>query len=170
MVLRGETATTPPRFPSVWASRQYPRVVGSGFLAALIGLVALGFIESLGRFYPARDAWWRLRRLHGRRAVRATRERFESAAASGAPRLLAAVLLALVVVWVTVVRGVLDKSWYAVGVDVLPYVVASAALLRTPSILRAIASRMKEYERQAGEDPDRPLADGEDEGPAALAL
>jgi hypothetical protein len=144
--------------------------MGTGFLAALIGLVALGFVESLGRFYPARDAWWRLRRLHGRRAVRAARERFEAAAAGGTARLLAAVLLTLVTLWVTVVRGILDKSWYAVGIDVLPYVIASAALLRTPSILRAIASRMREYERQAGEDPDRPPADGDDEGPAELAL
>ena len=145
--------------------------MGSGILAALVGLVALGFIESLGRFYPARDAWWRLRRLHGRRAVRATRERFEAAAASGTARLLAAALLALVVVWVTVVRGILDKSWYEVTIDVLPYVVASAALLRTPFILRGIARRMREYERQAGEDPDQPLdGDGENGGPAELAL
>jgi hypothetical protein len=145
--------------------------VGSGILAALVGLVALGFIESLGRFYPAREAWWRLRRLHGRRAVRATRERFELAAASGTARILAAALLALVVLWVTVVRGILDKSWYEVTIDVLPYVVVSAALLRTPFILRAIARRMREYERQAGEDPDQPLdSGGEDEGPAELAL
>lgn len=145
--------------------------MGSGILAALVGLVALGFIESLGRFYPARDAWWRLRRLHGRRAVRATRERFEAAAASGTARLLAAVLLALVVVWVTVVRGILDKSWYEVTIDVLPYIVASAALLRTPFILRGIARRMREYERQAGEDPDQPLdGGGENGGPAELAL
>ncbi len=145
--------------------------MGSGILAALVGLVALGFIESLGRFYPARDAWWRLRRLHGRRAVRATRERFETAAASGTARLLAAALLALVVVWVTVVRGILDKNWYQVTTDVLPYLVVSAALLRTPFILRAIARRMREYERQAGEDPDQPLdKDGDGGGTAELAL
>ncbi len=153
------------------SQKRYARGVGSGILAALVGLVALGFIESLGRFYPARDAWWRLRRLHGRRAVRATRERFEAAAASGTARLLAAALLALVVVWVTVVRGILDKSWFEVTTDVLPYLVVSAALLRTPFILRAIARRMREYERQAGEDPDQPLdKDGDGGGTAELAL
>lgn len=103
--------------------------------------------------------------------MRATRERFEAAAASGTARLLAGALLALVVLWVTVVRGILDKSWYEVSIDVLPYLVASAALLRTPFILRAIARRMREYERQAGEDPDQPLdTDGENGGPAELAL
>lgn len=103
--------------------------------------------------------------------MRATRERFETAAASGTARLLAAALLALVVVWVTVVRGILDKSWFEVTTDVLPYLVVSAALLRTPFILRAIARRMREYERQAGEDPDQPLdGGGENGGPAALAL
>lgn len=103
--------------------------------------------------------------------MRATRERFEAAAASGTARLLAAALLVLVVVWVTVVRGILDKSWYEVTVDVLPYVVVSAALLRTPFILRAIARRMREYERQAGEDPDQPLdKDGNGGGTAELAL
>jgi hypothetical protein len=142
--------------------------MASGVIASLVAVVALGFIEGLGRFYPARRAWWRLRRTHGRRAVRAMRERFEAAAARRTPRWLALLLLGLVVGWVAS-ASLLDKRWHEVVMDVLPYVIVLAALLRTPGIMRSIAERMKDYEREAGEDPDAKLEDGEG-GPTALAL
>jgi hypothetical protein len=142
--------------------------VGSAVVASLIAALALGFFEGLGRFYPARDAWWRLRRARGRHNLRAMRERFEATAERGVPRRLALVLLALVVAWVAG-ASLLDKRWYEVVFDVLPYVIVMAALLRTPRVLRSIAERMKGYERQAGEDPDAELEE-DDEGPSEIAL
>src|SRR5918992_948760 len=112
----------------------------SGAIAALIGVLVLGFVEGLRRFYPARRTWLRMRRVRGRLSVRLLRERYERAAAHRAPRQLAMVL------------------------DVLPYVFVGVALVRTPGALRAIGERMKEYEREQGEDPDKDLFD---EGPGA---
>jgi hypothetical protein len=135
----------------------------SGTIAALIGVLVLGFVEGLRRFYPARRTWLRMRRMHGRLAVRLLRERYERAAAHRAPRLLAMVLAVLVIAWV-VGASWLDKRWYEVVLDVLPYVFVGLALVRTPGALGAIGGRMKEYEREQGEDPDKDLFD---EGPGA---
>jgi hypothetical protein len=140
-------------------------------IAALIAVLALGVVEGLRRFYPARETWRRLRSRHGRRAVRAMRERFEAAAARRTPRVLAFILLLLVVGWVAA-SSLLDKYWYEVALDALPYAFVSIALLRTPGALRAIAARMREFERSVGEDPDKDYddLDGGDGGPTAVAL
>ncbi len=139
----------------------------SGFLAALVAVLALGFVEGVGRFYPSWRTWARLRRTNGYQPVRAMRERFERAAQKRAGRWVAFGLLALVIVWVAA-ASVLDKRWNEVLLDVLPYVFVVVALLRTPGVLGKVAERMKEYEREAGDDPDSP-GDG-DGGPAAIAL
>jgi hypothetical protein len=144
----------------------------SGALASIIAAMALGVAEGMGRFYPAHDTWWRLRRRHGRRAVRAMRERFEAVADRKLPRLLALVLLGLVIGWVAS-ASLLDKRAWEVALDVFPYVLVGVALLRVPSIMRKVGGRMREFERQAGEDPDRPLDDqtGDgDGGPSTIAL
>ena len=138
--------------------------MASGVIAALIAVLALGYVEGMRRFYPAHRTWIRLRSRHGRRAVRAMRERFEAAAERRTPRLLAALLLALVIVWVGV-SPLLDKYWYEVALDAVPYAFVSIALLRIPGALRVVANRMRDYERDAGEDPD-----ASDDGPTALAL
>lgn len=142
--------------------------MASGLIAALIAVLALGLVEGLNRFYPARRTWVRLRSMHGRRAVRAMRERFEAAAARRMPQLLALVMFALVIVWVGVASPLLDKYWYETALDALPYAFVAVALLRVPAMLRAIAERMKEYERDAGEDPEGPVPP--DGGPGAVAL
>jgi hypothetical protein len=148
----------------------YPRRVASGVLAGLIAVLALGFVEGMRRFYPARQTWLRIRSRHGRRAARAMRERFEAAADRRSPRVLALVLVALVGLWIAA-SSLLDKYWYEVAVDALPYAFVSIALLRVPSTLRTIAERMREYERSIGEDPDRDLDDDQDGGgPAEIAL
>ncbi|MGH2788156.1 MAG: hypothetical protein ACRDJV_09630 [Actinomycetota bacterium] len=136
-------------------------------VAALTAVLALGFVEGMRRFYPARATWARLRSRHGRRAVRAMRERFETAAASRLPRVLAIVLLALVAIWMAA-APVLDKRWYEVALDSLPYAFVSVALLRTRGTLRVIAQRMRDYERDAGEDPDEDLDFGD--GTDVIAL
>lgn len=137
----------------------------SALIASFAAVVALGFLESLGRFYPARKTWWRLRRTRGRSAVVLMRARCERAADPHLARLLASLLIALVVVWIGV-ASLLDKRWHEVVFDVTPYVIVSIALLRTPRMLRLVADRMKEYEKDAGEDPDEELGDG----PEVLAL
>lgn len=140
----------------------------SALVAALLAALMLCFVEAMGRFYPSRRTWIRLRSRNGRRAVRAMRLRFEVAAANRTPRRLAEVLLVLVVLW-SALSGLLDKFWYEVAADVLPYLFVAAALLRFPAVLRSCAERMKGYERDAGEDPDRDL-DEPGGGPAAIAL
>ena len=94
------------------------------------------------------------------------RERFEQASLRRAPRGLVEGLLGLVIVWVAL-AGWLNKEWYEVVLDALPYVFVLLALWRTPGALFAVAERMKTYEREAGEDPD---AEAEEDGPTALAL
>jgi hypothetical protein len=136
-------------------------------VAALIAVLALGFVEGMRRFYPARTTWARLRSRHGRRAVRAMRERLEAAATSRAPRLMAAALLVLVAAWIAA-APLLDKRWYEVALDSLPYAFVSLAFLRVPSTLRVIANRMRDYERDAGEDPDEDLDSGD--GTDVIAL
>jgi hypothetical protein len=141
--------------------------MASGAIAALIAGLALAFVEGIRRFYPARQTWMRIRSRHGRRAARAMRERLEAAAARRTPRILALLLLALVGTWIAS-ASLLDKRWYEVVADVFPYAFVSIALLRVPPALRAVANRMRNYEKDHGEDPDRPFED--DEGPTALAL
>ena len=136
-------------------------------VAALLAVLVLGFVEGLGRFYPALKTWRRLRRARGRSATRAMRERFEAAARRRTPRVLSSVLLGLVIVWVAA-ASLLDKRWHEVVLDVLPYAIVGAALLRTPKAMSSISERMKEYERQAGEDPDAQPEDGA--GPTEIAL
>src|SRR5688500_231967 len=127
----------------------------SGFLAGLIAVLVLGFEEGMRRFYPSKPTWLRLRSRNGRRAVRAMRERLEHTAENRITRLLATALLVLVVVWVAS-ASLLDKRWHEVVLDVLPYALVGIALVRTPSGLRKVADRMREYERDLGEDPDVP--------------
>lgn len=142
----------------------------SGVVASLIAVLALAFAEGMGRFYPARTTWWRLRRMHGRRAVRAMRERFEGFAESRLFRILAVTLLGFVIGWIAS-ASLLDKRWHEVVLDVLPSAFVGVALLRVPAILRSMATRMRTYEREAGEDPDKELPGLEDDGgPTALAL
>lgn len=138
----------------------------SAVIAALIATLMLGFVEGMGRFYPARRTWVRLRSRHGRRAIRAMRERLESAAEHKTGRTPALVLLGLVFVWVAS-AGLLDKRWYEVLLDVTPYLLIVVAFLRVPRVLGKIGERMREYERDLGEDPDRDFEDG---GPTAVAL
>lgn len=143
----------------------------SAIIASFAAVVALGFLEGLGRFYPARKTWWRLRRTRGRSAVVLMRARCERAADPGLARRLASLLFALVIVWIGV-ASLLDKRWHEVLWDVTPYLIVCVALLRTPRILDSVAERMKEYERDAGEDPDEPGAggDGREGGPEVVAL
>lgn len=140
----------------------------TAIIASFAAVAALGFLEGVGRFYPARKTWWRLRRTRGRSAVVLMRARCERAADPRLARRLASLMVSLVVVWVGV-ASLLDKRWHEVLWDVTPYVIVSIALLRTPRVLRSVAERMKEYEKDAGEDPDEPLSGGEG-GPEAVAL
>ena len=141
--------------------------MASGVIAALVATLAVGFVEGLGRFYPSKQTWWKLRRARGRDAVRAMRERFEHAAARKTSRRIVAFLLVLVIAWVAA-ASLLDKRWYEVVLDVFPYALVGFALLRMPSALQAIADRMKDYEREVGEDPDAPLEEGS--GPSEIVL
>jgi hypothetical protein len=140
--------------------------MGTSFVAALMALAALGFLELFGRIYPARALWWRLRRSGGRETVRRMRERYEGAAARRTPLLLALVVLLLIATWAAT-SSLLDKRWYEVVTDLLPAAIVIVALLRTRPALRLVAERMKGYEREAGDEPDAPLEGG---GPPALAL
>lgn len=143
--------------------------MGSGVVASFIAVLALSFAEGLGRFYPARNTWLRLRSQHGRRAVRAMRERFEAVGRSRAPRFVAVLLLGLVLGWVSS-KSLLDRSWLEITTDVLPYVFICIVMLRIPSIVGRIVERMKDHERSVGEDPDLPLVDQDGDGPSAIAL
>lgn len=141
----------------------------SGIVAALVAVLVYGIVEGMGNFYPARQAWWRLRRIRGRYAVRRMRERIEEASRKNPARRLALILLALVAVWVAS-ASLLDKRWYEVVADAAPSLIITLALLRISAVLDAIAERMKGYERDAGEDPDKPLDEPGDGGPQVLAL
>jgi hypothetical protein len=142
--------------------------MASGVIASLAATLVLGFVEGMARFYPARRAWLRMRRINGRRAMRRFRERIESAAESRASRILAGALLALVVGWIAA-SGLLDKRWYEVLLDVLPYGLVSAALLRMRPAMRRVAERMRDYEEDHGDRPDEDTDEGQG-GPAELAL
>ena len=141
----------------------------TGLVAALVAVLALGFVEGWRRFYPSRQTWRRLRRTRGRLAVRLMRERFERGAAQGSPKVLAEVLGGLVIVLIAI-ASLLDKRWYEVVTDLIPYVFVGIALFRVPGAMHEIAERMREYEREVGEDPDEDWRDNGDGGPTALAL
>ncbi len=94
--------------------------------------------------------------------------RFEDLADSGIAPKISIVLLALVAVWIAAAPA-LDKYWYEVAVDALPYPFIAIALLRAPGSLRKIAERIRTYERDIGEDPERDLGD-DGPGPTELAL
>jgi hypothetical protein len=132
-----------------------------------IGIAALtwAFVEGLGRTYPSKAAWLRIRSRHGRRVARAMRERFEAGAARGTPRWLTIALAGLVIGWIAS-ASLLDKRWWEVVLDVLPYVLVGVAFHRLPPNMRKIAARMKDYERDFDEDLDDP-GDG---GAAVIAL
>jgi hypothetical protein len=139
----------------------------SAGIAALIAVLALGFIEGLRRFYPSRETWRRLRRRRGSRAIRSMRQRFEHAGLRRVPGRLVEFLIGLVIIWVAL-AGWLNKEWYEVALDALPYIFVLIAVLRTPGTMFAVGERMKTYEKEAGEDPD---AEPEDEaGPPAMVL
>ena len=123
----------------------------SGFIAALVATLTLGFVECLGRFYPSRATWRRLRRVNGRLAMIKMRERFQASASKRTARVMAAVLLLLLAAWVAA-ASLLDKRWYEVVLDVTPYLIVVAALLRIPAAMSAVAERMRGYEREAGDD------------------
>ncbi|HWL65098.1 MAG TPA: hypothetical protein VNP73_03905 [Actinomycetota bacterium] len=142
--------------------------MASGIVAALIAVLTLGFEEGMRRFYPSKATWLGLRSKHGRRAVRAMRERMDHAAENRLTRALATLLVGLVIIWVAS-ASLLDKRWQEVVLDVLPTALVGIAMMRTSSTLRRIAERMKDYERDLGEDPDRDYGTG-DGGPAAIAL
>lgn len=144
----------------------------TGIVAIVVALLSWSFVEGFGRFYPSRQTWRKLRRVRGRRAVRRMRERFEEAADRKTGRTLVIVMLALIAVWVAS-ASLLDKRWYEVVADVAPSSIVALGLLRLPSALREVAERMKGHERDAGEDPDKPLDDdleGGDGGPQAVVL
>lgn len=144
--------------------------MASSILAMALAVGTWVFVEAWGRFYPAKETWLRLRRARGRSAVRRMRERIEQTSRMRSPRALVALLLAAVVAWVAA-AGALDKFWYEVLADAAPSLIVIIALLRIPPALKAIAERMKDYEREMGEDPDQPLNDDLDPPPAnELAL
>lgn len=141
----------------------------TALIATLVAVLVMAFVDAIRRFYPSRQTWRRMRSTRGRLAVRLMRERFEAGAEQGAFRVVAEILAGLVVVWIALASW-LDKRWYEVVTDVLPYVFVGIALFRLPGALHAVAERMKEYERSVGEDPDEDWRDGGEDGPTALAL
>jgi hypothetical protein len=142
--------------------------MNSGVVAILGAWFAWVFVEGLGSFYPSKAAWLRIRSRHGRRAARAMRERFEAGAERGTPRWLTIALCVLVGGWIAS-ASLLDKRWWEVVLDVLPYVLVGIAFLRLPAVMHRVAERMKKYERDLGEDPDSDLDEG-DGGAAVIAL
>lgn len=138
----------------------------SAIIASLVATLALGYVEGMGRFYPARQTWLRLRSRHGRRAVKAMRERMAKTAEARAPRVVATVLFGLCLGWIAS-ASLLDKRWYEVVFDVIPYVIVGAAVLRIPPNLRKIAARMKRLEEELGRDDFKDEGDG---GAAVVAL
>ena len=139
----------------------------TGIIAIGTAFLSWAFVEGIGSFYPSKAAWLRIRSRHGRRVTRAMRERFELGAERGTPRWLTILLAGLVAGWVAS-ASLLDKRWWEVVLDVLPYALVGAAFLRTPTIMRKVAERMKAFERDLGEDPDSDL--NGDGGATAIAL
>ena len=122
-------------------------------VAVFLAVLAWALLELFALIYPSRETWARLRREQGRRAVLALRQRIEAAAASRMTRAVAAALAVLVVAWIAS-ASLLDKRWWEVVLDVLPYGFIGGALLRAPAALAAVARRMRGYEQSSGEDFD----------------
>jgi hypothetical protein len=139
----------------------------TGLIAIAVATFVLGFVEAFGRIYPSKATWLRIRSRHGRRAARKMRERFEMGALRGTPRWLTILMAVLVGGWIAS-APLLDKRWWEVVLDVLPYALVAGAFLRLPAVMQMIADRMRRYERDIGEDPDSDL-DG-DGGAAVIAL
>ena len=137
----------------------------TGIVAICMAALVWAFVEGLGRFYPSKAAWLRIRSRHGRRVARSMRERFETGADRGTPGWLTTLLAVLVVAWIAS-ASLLDKRWWEVVMDVAPYVFVGAAFLRFPKVMRKIAERMKDYEKDFP-DPDDERGDG---GATAIAL
>jgi hypothetical protein len=97
------------------------------------------------------------------------RVRIEAVADRRTPRSLVVVLVVLVVGWVAS-ASLLDKRWWEVVLDVLPYVFVGIAFLRIPAVLRKVADRMRGYERDVGEDPDKDIDDDDGGVVAEIAL
>ncbi|MDQ3986907.1 MAG: hypothetical protein M3280_10490 [Actinomycetota bacterium] len=123
----------------------------SSLIATLAAALSLGFVEAFGRFYPARATWMRLRRARGWLAMRRMRERIEAGAGRRTSRILAGVLVVLVATWIAV-ASLLDKRWWEVALDLVPYAIVGVALLRVGPALRAVAKRMRDYEHEFGDD------------------
>lgn len=140
----------------------------TGIVAIGTAFLAWAFVEGLGSFYPSKAAWLRIRSRHGRRVSRAMRERCEAWADRGTPRWMTTVLIVLVGGWIAS-ASLLDKRWWEVVLDVLPYVLVGIAFLRIPPVMQKVAERMRKYEKDFGEDPDSDLDDGEG-GVAVIAL
>jgi hypothetical protein len=140
----------------------------SASVAILLASLVWSFVEGMGNFYPSKPAWLRIRSRHGRRAARAMRKRFEAGAEHGTPRWLTTALFVLAGAWIAS-ASLLDKRWWEVALDVLPYLLVGIAFLRLPAIMHKIAERMRAYERDVGEDPDTDYTDG-DGGAAVIAL
>ncbi len=94
------------------------------------------------------------------------RVRIEGAASQRSPRVLAIVLGVLMAAWIAS-ASLMDKRWYEVVWDVMPYAFVGAALMRAPVIFRKIAARMKRYEDEYGGLPEADEGDG---GATAVAL
>jgi hypothetical protein len=137
----------------------------SAVIASAVAVIVVVFVEGFARYYPARPTWQRLKRTRGRQAVRAMRERFE-AAGERRQRWLRTILLALVILWAAG-ASLLDKRWWEVALDIVPYVIVYVALARTPRALKRVGARMKAYEEESGEDFD---ADRRDGGPPEFVL
>lgn len=146
-------------------------MVTTGVLAASTAVLVWAFIELFGRIYPTRATWLRLRRARGRFAVRRMRERFEEAGERTRPRRLALGVFLLLLAWIGA-AGLLEKRWYEVLLDAIPSLIVILGLLRIPAALRAVALRMRDYERWVGEDPDKPFFEDEDggDGSGVIAL
>ena len=140
----------------------------SGLVAIVAAAIVWGFVEGLGQFYPSKAAWLRIRSRHGRRAARAMRVRFETFADRETPRWLTITLALVVGGWIAS-ASLLDKRWWEVVLDVLPYVLVGVAFLRLSPVMRKVAERMKTYERDLGEDPETDYDEG-DGGAAVIAL
>lgn len=143
--------------------------MGSAIIAIGTAFIAWGFVEGFGSFYPSKAAWLRIRSRHGRRAARAMRKRFEAGAERGTQRWLTIALCTLVAGWIAS-AGLLDKHWWEVALDVLPYALVGVAFLRLPKMMGRIAERMRDYEKDAGEDPDSDYDDEGEGGVAVMAL
>lgn len=139
----------------------------SGIIAIGTAFLAWGFVEGFGSFYPSKAAWLRIRSRHGRRVARAMRERFEAGAARGTPGWLIIAFCVLVGAWIAS-ASLLDKRWWEVVLDVAPYALVGAAFVRLPRMMARIAERMRNYEKDLGEDPEG--NDDGDGGAAVIAL